>query len=285
MEATIITLAGHLFTVASLVAAHVGTRVVIQAKNAFAAHHIPLDHSKATALYVRRDRRDRQRAVNVFDGNGNKVYTIERKSRFIPNWSIYEFPSRKEIATLHPGFMDRSVDFHHKPDIQHREMIAQNGISGRSRHFYLQDGAPYEWSRMTRFLERVVNNGGGSEEVRERVARARLMRQFRFDYELLIDESKIDREVVLATAFLSMITEWGLGHKTRTTGPTAIPKNLKSGGRVFNPIIAANKRELIEASPSQPLAITNHSESEYGGQVELIENRIFLLTETDNSKY
>jgi hypothetical protein len=113
-------------------------------------------------------------------------------------------------------------------------------------------------------LERIINPGGDDEEKRERVAKARLMRQFKFDYELLVDENKIDREVALATGFISMITHWGLGHKTYTNGPTMIPKVLRGG-----PLLHS------QGIPRRPLLLEVGEEE---CPVE-VENRVYLVVE------
>ena len=77
------------------------------------AEHIPFT-GEPTALYVRRERKDRNRVANVFDGNGQKVFTIERKTMLSHIWSVLEFPSRREIATIFTGLARRYVDFHNK---------------------------------------------------------------------------------------------------------------------------------------------------------------------------
>lgn len=226
MEALVVAAVGNFLTVISLISAHIPIRPVIESKSECAIQKRSFTKSP-TVLYLRKEWKDHHRITNVYDGNGKKVYTIERKSRFFPFWSILDFPSRKEIATVHTGLVDQSVDFHYKRDLQHREMIPNVSIYGYKRKFYLSDGASYSWSNKSKYLEKIINPGGAHEEIRERVARARLMRQFRFDYELLIDDTKIDREIVLATAFICMICEWGKGYKTRTTGPSYFPKYIE----------------------------------------------------------
>lgn len=173
-----------------------------------------------TVLYIRRDRNDRHRVANVFDEQGNKIYTIERRTMFSPIWSMYTAKDRIETASIRIGYVHRSVDFHTKPGMRHRDYAFSVGSAGKRRQFYLNDGAPYEWSRASKYLERVINPGGGDEEIRERVAQVRLMRQLRFDFELLIDESQIDLEVALTTGYIAMNTLWGIGEQVETQSPT-----------------------------------------------------------------
>lgn len=176
--------------------------------------------------FVRRDRKDKQKKIKIFNNKGEQIYAIERLSAMNPVWSLLSIPQRHEIATIHAGFPNRSIDFHTKAGLSHRDISTEIGLNGRYRSFYTNDGAKYSWSRGSKFLEKVINPNAGVEEVRERIAKVKLMRQFKFDFEVLIDESKIDREIALATAFVSMLTQWGVGDITDTVGPTYIaPKS------------------------------------------------------------
>lgn len=180
-----------------------------------------------SAFYVRRDRKDKQRKIKIYGSDGVQIYTIERLSAVNPVWNMLTFPERREVATINAGFFSTSLDFHSKAGISHRDITAEFGLNGRYRSFYTNDGAKYSWARGSKFLERVINPNAGVEEIRERVAKVKLMRQFKFDFEVLIDTSKIDPEIALATAFSSMLTQWGVGETTDTVGPTFIePKKL-----------------------------------------------------------
>ena len=48
---------------------------------------------------------------------------------------------------------------------------------------------------------KVINPNGGLEEKRFRVAKVKLMRQFKLDFEVLVDNKNIDPEIALATAY------------------------------------------------------------------------------------
>ncbi|CUM46236.1 uncharacterized protein AC631_00050 [Debaryomyces fabryi] len=186
-----------------------------------AATVVPLD-DHPVPFYVRRDRNDRQRNIKVFGNDGVQLYTIERLSAINPIWNMLTFPERREVATINSGVFSSSVDFHTKSGISHRDISVDYGLGGGNRSFYTNDGAKYTWARGSKFLEKVINPNGGAEEIRERVAKVKLMRQFKFDFEVLVNESKIDREIALATAFSSMLTQWGVGEITDTVGPTFI---------------------------------------------------------------
>lgn len=186
-----------------------------------AATVVPLD-DHPIPFYVRRDRNDKQRNIKVFGNDGVQLYTIERLSAINPVWNMLTFPERREVATINSGIFSSSVDFHSKAGISHRDISVDFGLSGGNRSFYTNDGAKYAWIRGSKFLEKVINPNGGVEEIRERVAKVKLMRQFKFDFEVLIDENKIDREIALATAFSSMLTQWGVGEITDTIGSTFV---------------------------------------------------------------
>ncbi|KAG7665435.1 uncharacterized protein J8A68_001123 [[Candida] subhashii] len=170
--------------------------------------------------FIRQDRKDKQRLINVFNGGGEQVYTFERLSSLNPVWRMLTFPQREEVATIMIGLTSRSVDFHNKEELCHRDIFLDWGKSGKYRSFYLNDGYKYSWSTSTKYLEWVVNPGCGPEEKRIRIAKARLMRQFKVDFEISVDEENIDPEIVLATALISIFTQWGTGSFTDTNGPT-----------------------------------------------------------------
>lgn len=212
------------------------------------ANFIPLD-KPTKALHIRRDNNDRQTKVNVFDNKGDKIYTIERESASTPTWSMFTYPHRHEVATIRAGFFLKSFDFHNKFGMQHRVLERENGLSGRLRTFYLNDGYKYVWTRGSKFLERVTNPGGNEEETRERIAKVRLMRQRKFDYELVLDENKVDLEVAIVTGFLCMMTFWGMGDITETVGPTYIPEpqapEVQAVKPEAEPVVAAKPEPVI----------------------------------------
>ncbi|ODV58343.1 uncharacterized protein ASCRUDRAFT_78030 [Ascoidea rubescens DSM 1968] len=184
---------------------------------------IPLT-TAPTVYYVRRDRKNRHRSVNVFDSLGNKIYVFERGSPLNPVWALRKLPSRQEVATVKAGFFSTTTDFHNQANLQHRDVKSGWSLSsGTHKSFYLNDGYEYQWNNGTKFLEKISSKDAGDEEVRERIAKARLMRQFKFDFELIFDSEKINPEVVLSTSFISMLTQWGVGENTETRGPTYVP--------------------------------------------------------------
>lgn len=189
----------------------------------FSSPNVTSMATHSTQYFVRQDRKDKQKRIRIFNGQGKEVYVIERLSALNPVWSLLTVPKRQEIATINTSFGNMSVDFHNKSGITHRSISNEIGFSGGYRSFYAADGVKYSWSTGTKFLERIINPNGGVEEIRERVAKVKLMRQFKVDFEVLVDSSKIDDDIVLATGFVSMLTQWGIGETTDTVGPTYIP--------------------------------------------------------------
>ncbi|KAG5366772.1 hypothetical protein CJU89_1213 [Yarrowia sp. B02] len=240
------------FTAGSVVADTFGVRALLEFNRYGTATVAPLPTQNLKCYYIRRNRRDRSRMVNVFAGNGQLVYTIERKTQLSTVWSVLS-TDRREVATVNAGLFNRCFDFHNKPEVQHRDLLAETGITGIYRKFYLADGAAYEWSRTSGFLERIVNPGGGDEEIRQRVAKARLMRQFRFDYELVVDENAIDADVAIVTGFITMLCSWGLGNSTATRGPTYIPGGEGPAPVPGRPAPVPRPRPLPSPAPGYPL--------------------------------
>ena len=177
-----------------------------------------------TPFFVRQDRKDSNRKVKIFNGEGNQVYSVERLSSTHPVWALLTFPGRREVATIQVGCTKRSIDFHTMIRLSHRDIVSEYTLAnGTLDSFFVDDGIKYSWSRGSKNLEKVINPGAGPDEIRKRVARAKLMRQFKLDFEVLIDENEIDKEVALATSFVSMLSLWGVGNYTDTVGPTYVP--------------------------------------------------------------
>ncbi|EDK39208.2 hypothetical protein PGUG_03306 [Meyerozyma guilliermondii ATCC 6260] len=206
---------------------------------------VPLS-SSSSRYYLRADRKDQSRVINIFDAQGNRVYSIERISGYNPVWSLFTYPQRREVATINTGFLARAVDFHNKPGMTHRDLTSEYGLGGCFQSFYVDDGVRYSWSRSSKFLEKVLNPNQRTEEVRTQISKVRLMRQFKLDFEILVDETAIDREVVFSTAFVSILTQWGYGEITNTVGPTAT-----------NPVVEAP----VANEERQPLVVVVNSEN------------------------
>mgnify|MGYP004705821097 FL=1 len=74
------------------------------------------------------------------------------------------------------------------------------------RMFQLSDGNIFQWTTEGKFLERVKNVGEKESEVRERVGRVVPVGNFGFN--LIVDETKIPREIALCSALCSWVDQW-----------------------------------------------------------------------------
>lgn len=173
-------------------------------------------------FYIRSNWKDKHRQINVFGARGVQLYTFERLSRLNPVWTLNTFPQRQEIATIDVGVTSSTFEFHNKLGFTKRKIRLEMGLTGCSRSFYTNDGIKYSWNHGTKFLEKFINPNADSEEQIQRIAKVKLMRQFKFDFELLVDDENIDPEIALVSAFVSMVTQWGVGEYTNTVGPTFI---------------------------------------------------------------
>lgn len=160
----------------------------------------------AETFFLRRDAANPHLQVNVFDTRGNVVLTIVRERRTSSKWFVYEQPGQTEVARIQAGLGQRSVRTRQGGTLR---MVTNRGVRGKlHRHYYTHDGALYEWSRRSNYLERVVNPGGGYEELRSRVALVRVLRPHRFDWELVVDISKVELLDAVGSAFVMMKTQW-----------------------------------------------------------------------------
>lgn len=232
----------NVLTVSTFALNHLGLGGLINL-NSHTGDIIPLTQSPK-AYYIRGLWKDLNRVINVFDRNGNQVFSFERLSSLNPVWSMLTFPERKEVATINTRFFARSITFHQLPGITHRKISSDYGLGSSSQTFYLNDGALYGWTRGSKYLEKVINPNGSIEERRERLAKVKLMRQFKFDFEMLVDTQQIRPEVALSTGFLSMLTQWGMGETTDTIGPTFISE-------------VTTGPELVSNRGSQPVGPVN----------------------------
>ncbi|ODV96493.1 hypothetical protein PACTADRAFT_49827, partial [Pachysolen tannophilus NRRL Y-2460] len=74
------------------------------------------------------------------------------------------------------------------------------------RMFTLSDGVTYQWTTSGKFLEKVANVGEKESEVRERIAQ--VIPAGKGGFNIKVDESKIPREMAIASAMCSYIDQW-----------------------------------------------------------------------------
>lgn len=181
---------------------------------------IPMTQSKP--YYIRSNWKDKRRLVHVFDGNGTIVYTFERISSLTPTWSMYSYPDRREVITITNKILNKSVQYH-----TFNTLYSKVSESLQGQLFYTNNGR-YIWTSGSKVLEKIH-----TPAKRSRIGTVTLMRRFQFDFEMLIDETQIEREIALATGFLSMLSVWGVGNKT-ALGPS--PSSSPSSSMAIGPM-------------------------------------------------
>lgn len=77
---------------------------------------------------------------------------------------------------------------------------------GSYRMFTLADGNTYQWTTEGKFLEKVKNLGEKESEVRERIAR--VVPAGSVGFNLIVDDTKIPREIALSSALISWVDQW-----------------------------------------------------------------------------
>ncbi|KAK9456723.1 hypothetical protein V1511DRAFT_456354 [Dipodascopsis uninucleata] len=160
----------------------------------------------------------REHVVNVLSSDDAILYTIERYKHHV--YMIYSYPERVLIATIRlqtnvrtwgPNARGHTIEFHtgqHAKDIGRRKLRRKTTHFDHYNVFYTDDGAPYHWARRSRRLERVVNYGGKELELRHVVAQAKPLRRKGLDYELIVDENRMDPLMAICTAYISIKTQW-----------------------------------------------------------------------------
>lgn len=158
-------------------------------------------------FYLRRDTTTPRTKINVYSTDGTTPFTFERQHRLSTTWRMSHSDTGEPIAAITVSVTGASVDFFAKPGLKHRKLKSKYALLPAGYSFQLNDGAQYVWDSTTRYLERVINNGGGVEETRQRLGRATLLRRFSFDWEVQVDP-RLDPEVALATVLAPLLTEW-----------------------------------------------------------------------------
>lgn len=179
-----------------------------------------------SAYIIREDNATPSTLVNVFDLlTGVKCFTITRSGSLSSQWYMYAEPEHVEVARISIGGFSRRIDVLRDGSTL---MKVGPGILGKfHRHFYDQCGSMYLWNRRSKYLEKITNPGGGMEERRSRVASVDHLRARRFDWEVRVDKTAIDPIITLASAFVTMKTQWSVYGKVSV--PTGSYSRAPSG--------------------------------------------------------
>lgn len=123
------------------------------------------------------------------------------------------------------------IEFPHREDMLHRAVKKQKCIGSKYQHFKSceEDKARFRWYRTSFALDRVTAMEDPRHECKQRVAHAYklfapkkcklkkkkiYMENLFVDYQIKYDHTLIDRELLITTAFISIMTQWKKSKKT-----------------------------------------------------------------------
>jgi len=166
----------------------------------------------SSVYFIREDSSKPRTHVNIFDDKGNKVFILERLSAISPFWRMFAGPEYNIVAIIRIGLLNRMItEFGGHSKVQ---MHFNTGIRGKlHRHFYDHCGNLFSWNRRSKHLERISNPGGGHSEHRTVVSSAKPLRLNHLDWEILVDTTKIEIVTAIASAFVTMRTQWIISHR------------------------------------------------------------------------
>jgi hypothetical protein len=193
-------------------------------------HYIDLDESKCSEYAYRKRFGTGSKIWDVYDtkaeGSGPMGPTTQNKSLFWFSrsravkgaYKMYSAQIRntgpngedEPVATCRAGLRS-NVLLIRAPDAPVAELgwhVINHKVDalGAYRMFSLADGNTYQWTTEGTFLEKVKNVGEKESEVRERIAR--VVPAGGVGFNLIVDESKILRELALCTALCSWVDQW-----------------------------------------------------------------------------
>lgn len=215
-----------------------GTVVHRYSKKVRVAHAkriIPMSDINPQIVYLACDPVAGRRVINVLDRNKQVIYTFKRvKSKFRPKdwkrqkWEFVMANNRAVVATLLVSPNKSCIKFNDRIDMPFRMVKRQHRFASKYQYFRSreEDTARYRWTRSSLMLEKVmVAKDAPHQRCKQSVAMARnldapysLVEKLinksptqipRFvNYEIQYDRTCIDRELLLTTGFISIMTQW-----------------------------------------------------------------------------
>ena len=204
---------------------------------------IPISETKCKILYIVRDTVDARNIINVLDENKSRIYSFERvKSSTMKKkhtWQLITSNHRTVVGFVCVSTFKYWVEFFHKTETPFRLVKKQRRFASRYQYFrYLkEEHARYRWTRTSMVLDRVTALSDPYQECKQRVAIAHkldspyklaklrkfnAMRENQFvNYEILYDTTILDREVLISTAFISIMTQWRKAEKSQLPVPAS----------------------------------------------------------------
>lgn len=217
---------------------------------------IPLADENTKVIYFERDPYNPKTVVNVLDENKNRIYSFERSpksklclpSESLVPWDFITANHRQIIGAVGAKKEKSWVEFCNKGDMQYRIVRPQKKcICPKYLQFkqYKDDISKYRWARYAMTLDKVTPScENPCVETRQRVAYARKLSFLKcksplkkcamksqsktiIDYEVTYDSTLIDRELLIATAFISMLTQWNKAKQQRSVATSRVSKKAQ----------------------------------------------------------
>lgn len=214
---------------------------------------IPLADDNTRVIYFERDSYNPKNVVNVLDENKTRIYSFERTpkpllclpSETLCPWDFITANHRQIIGAVGAKKEKSWIEFCNKEDMQYRVVKPQKKcICPKYQQFkqHRDDVSRFRWSRYSMTLDKVTPSGDNPcIENRQRVAYARKLSFLKcksplkkcamksqsktiIDYQVTYDATLIDRELLVTTAFISMLTQWKLAKQQRSVASERISK-------------------------------------------------------------
>lgn len=193
-----------------------------RASSAYVPKTIELEEAKAHSYTIAKEFGTGSKVWSVFDTADPYVPTYDRRlyhmvrSRAVKGaYKLYTAGIDEPTAALRAGIHSNVLMIRNTATNDHFE-LGWHAVGHTTdaldsyRTFQLRDGATYQWSARGKTMERVRNAGQRESEVREQVARAVLNGSKGFT--LLIDERKVNREIVITTAMICFLDQWNTAY-------------------------------------------------------------------------
>lgn len=252
MVAPVLMIGSAVFCAVSMISAAVGKKTSSHfskfADVAGSGRVIPMSDTQTKILYIKQDTVDKKRVINVLDENKVRIYSFEKVKTKIPKkkktWILVTANHRTVVGTVCLGKFKYLIEFPNKVDIPLRMVKNEKKLFSKYQYFryHKQDSARYRWTRTSLVLDCVTAMEDPCKECKQRVAITRklsapstkkeklqkkkaIKTNKYVDYEIAYDTTLIDRELLIATAFVSIMTQWRKAKKSKS--PTTISKKSK----------------------------------------------------------
>lgn len=190
-----------------------------------------MNECESRVVYIVRDLMDSRRIVNVLDADKNLIYFFERvKSECCcckkknQVWKLIS-QYRAHVGTVFIKKYKYWIEFPRRDNMLHRAVKKQKCIGSKYHHFKFskEDKARFRWYCTSFALDRVTAMEDPRHEYKQRVAQAYMpfapkecklnkkkiyTENLFVDYEIKYAHTLIDREVLITTAFISIMTQW-----------------------------------------------------------------------------